>query len=49
MCKHEFDGKKDIITNNGIVFVIYECVKCGKEFDQCIGETYPPNEKGDFD
>ena len=48
MCEHKFEGRKDIMVSSGIVFVIYECIECGEEFDQGIGETYPPNKKGEF-
>lgn len=50
LCLHKFpDGhyKKEI--DQGLVYVIYKCKKCGKVFSKCIGETYPPNEFGGFD
>lgn len=49
MCKHEFDGRDRIVSNNGLIFVIYKCTKCDEEFDQCIGETWKPNENGEFE
>ena len=47
-CVHEW-SVKEFYANRGIVYALYHCVICGKEAEQCIGETWKPNQNGEFD
>jgi len=41
-CKHVWE-RKEYKQNRGIVFTVYECEKCGKIREQCVGETWKPD------
>ena len=45
-CKHERISRTPSI-DQGIVFVEYECVHCGRKIAECIGECHNPEDYND--
>lgn len=47
-CIHDW-SVKEFYATQGLVCALYHCVICGKEVEQYIGETWKPDQKGEFD
>ena len=46
-CRHKW-GSADFIMNQGIVFSVYKCQKCDLRREKMLGETWKPDEFGNF-